>query len=283
MIVPSFKQNFAHPTHLSAQSITYTHSTKTNSIIPQAVEAPATPPYTVIHQPTYQQSYVQPSAQLQNSYISSQPSTQVQIQKSIEYPSKQTIEYTYPVRVAPSVQYNAPQQNKYQEPRLLPPPYYPPTVPQHQQSYQPTVPQHQQSYQSTMPQLQHQPYPQYQQPYSNSASLDMFGSYNKHHNSLLSSYVPSSVILEKQRALNMQQNQPSSSTSGLASYSNTPDANISRPNPINTSGYNTIAYSTPQHYNFFLKRSPKAPSVTAAADAVQSLPQKTTKLVKITN
>lgn len=88
-------------------------------------------------------------------------------------------------------------------------------------------------------------------------TLDLFGQYNKHPLSLLDSYIPSSVVLARQR--------------GLANIGGGGGRNLLHANPHATHliqqgshqpGYNTIAYSTHQDYSGYAKRSPKFTKAT---------------------
>lgn len=127
--------------------------------------------------------------------------------------------------------------------------YQPPQ--QQQLHYSPQQIQFQQSLEYTLPPQQtieyHAPKvtslasPPYAQNYAQqfTPTIDFFGSFNKQHTSLLDSYIPSSVIIARQRALGRQLAQSAANTHG----SHQP-------------GYNTIAYSTPQGYGY-AKRSPK--------------------------
>lgn len=84
-------------------------------------------------------------------------------------------------------------------------------------------------------------------PFTSATNLDFFNPYGKQPNSLLESYVPSSVILQRQRALQQarQLYHPSIGSNSPSIYGN------------HQPGYNTIAYSTYQGYTY-AKRSPKA-------------------------
>lgn len=92
------------------------------------------------------------------------------------------------------------------------------------------------------------------------SNLDFLSPYSKQPTSLLDSYVPSSVILGRQRALQARQVlHPVAGTSAIIPGNHQP-------------GYNTIAYSTYQGYTY-AKRSPKTVTtttklVTAASENV---------------
>lgn len=82
-------------------------------------------------------------------------------------------------------------------------------------------------------------------------ALDLFGQYNKQPISLLDSYIPSSLVLARQRGLigggagrNLLHSAPPHATHLIQQGSHQP-------------GYNTIAYSTHQDYSAYAKRSPK--------------------------
>lgn len=77
-------------------------------------------------------------------------------------------------------------------------------------------------------------------------TLDFFGAYNKHPNSLLDSYIPSSVILARQHLLGNRQ----------LLHATQPSATQLIQHGSHQPGYNTIAYSVPQGYGY-AKRSPK--------------------------
>lgn len=117
------------------------------------------------------------------------------------------------------------------------------------------------------PQTHFQPSYQYGSP-----QLDFFGAYNKQHSSLLDSYIPSSVILDRQRSYsqkNQLYHQPAS-----PSLNHIPTAL----NAHSLSGYNTIAYSTPLGYSYnHLKRSPSLPVPTK----LKPKGYKATKLTKV--
>lgn len=209
-------------------TVTYTHSAPAEDNAP--VAAPLTAPHSTIAPaaptqlhysvPSYS-SYHQPT---QPAHTIQYTPHQVQIQQSIEYPSRH--EY-----------YHAPKIVSLH------------TTPHYQSHFQP-------SYQYGSPQL------------------DFFGSYNK-HSSLLDSYIPSSVILDRQRAYlqkNQLYHQPTS-----PSLNHIPTAS----NTHSLSGYNTIAYSTPLGYSYnHLKRSPSLPvSTKLKAKGVKG--HKATKLTKV--
>lgn len=85
------------------------------------------------------------------------------------------------------------------------------------------------------------------------SNIDFFAPYGKQPNSLLESYVPSSVILARQRALQSRQL--------LHPILQNPSIHGNH-----QPGYNTIAYSTHQTVSY-AKRSPKAVTTTNAKSA----------------
>lgn len=88
-------------------------------------------------------------------------------------------------------------------------------------------------------------------------TLDLFGQYNKHPHNLLDSYIPSSVVLARQRGL---------TNIGGGGGRNLLHANSQATHLIqhgsHQPGYNTIAYSTYQDYSGYTKRSPKFSKTT---------------------
>lgn len=102
-------------------------------------------------------------------------------------------------------------------------------------------------------------------------SLDFFGTQSK-HSSLLDSYIPSSVILERQKALHNAR-----PVLSLSSYNNngaSSNNNLLYSNGY--SGYNTIAYSVPHKYDSsknFKRSTPKTTTILQQSS-------KTTKLKK---
>lgn len=85
---------------------------------------------------------------------------------------------------------------------------------------------------------------------SGTPSLDFFGQYNGRHQSLLASYIPSSVILEKQRTY-LQQNPLNGHQLQYSLPQPSPKAPIQIPSGSYLppqSAYNTIAYSVPAKY-----------------------------------
>lgn len=103
-----------------------------------------------------------------------------------------------------------------------------------------------------------------------SPQLDFFGAYNKQHSSLIDSYIPSSVILDRQRAF-LQKNQVYQPTSPITNH-------VSAVSGHSLNGYNTIAYSTPLGYSYnHLKRSPSLPVSTK----LKPKAHKATKLTKV--
>lgn len=203
-------------------TVTYTHSAPAEEnaqlAAPHSTITPAVPSQLHYSVPSYS-SYHQPA---QPAHSIQYTPHQVQIQQSIEYPSRH--EY-----------YHAPKIVSLH------------STPQYQSHFQP-------SYQYGSPQL------------------DFFGSYNKQHSSLLDSYIPSSVILDRQRSYlqkNQLYHQPTSpSLNHIPTASNTHSLN----------GYNTIAYSTPLGYSYnHLKRSPSLPVSTK----LKPKGHKATKLTKV--
>lgn len=98
-------------------------------------------------------------------------------------------------------------------------------------------------------------------------NLDLLSPFGKQPGSLLESYVPSSVILARQRALQGRQIlQPVVGTAAIIQGNHQP-------------GYNTIAYSTYQGYTY-AKRSPKAVTTTTL---VTSASENVPVTVKINN
>lgn len=97
--------------------------------------------------------------------------------------------------------------------------------------------------------------PNYIQHYSHqhyTPTLDLFGQYNKHPHSLLESYVPSSVVLARQRGL-----AHIGGGGGRNLLHTVPQATHLIQQGSHQPGYNTIAYSTHQDYSGYTKRSPK--------------------------
>lgn len=113
-------------------------------------------------------------------------------------------------------------------------------------------PKHQVEYQT----LQKSPHisvvPHYTQNYAQSftPTLDLFGAYNKQPTSLLDSYIPSSVIIARQRALGRQLYQQQHQHQQQLHHHHhhqVPSFNIQQYGS-HQPGYNTIAYSTAQGY-----------------------------------
>lgn len=207
-------------------AITYSHSGPAEENAPLApVHAQHAPQSTIAPAISSQQHYSVPTYSYQHS---TQPAhsiqytpQQVQIQQSIEYPSRH--EY-----------YHAPKFVSLH------------SAPTHYQSH------FQPSYQYGSPQL------------------DFFGAYNKQHSSLIDSYIPSSVILDRQRTF-LQKHQVYQPSSPITHH-------ISAVNTHNLNGYNTIAYSTPLGYSYnHLKRSPSLPVSTK----LKPKALKATKLTKV--
>lgn len=86
-------------------------------------------------------------------------------------------------------------------------------------------------------------------------TLDLFGQYNKHPISLLDSYIPSSVILARQRGL--AHIGGGGGGGGRNLLHTVPQATHLIQHGSHQPGYNTIAYSTHQDYSGYAKRSPK--------------------------
>lgn len=110
-----------------------------------------------------------------------------------------------------------------------------------------------------VPKPAHYLQPHYSQHYT--PSLDLFGAFNKNPLSLLDSYIPSSVILARQRGL-----AGIAAAFGIGGGGGGAGRNLLHTIPQATHlyhqgshqpGYNTIAYSTHQDYNGYAKRSPK--------------------------
>lgn len=99
------------------------------------------------------------------------------------------------------------------------------------------------------------PKPNYLQHFSQhfTPSLDLFGQYNKHPLSLLDSYIPSSVVLARQRG----QLSHLGGGGGRNLLHTIPQATHLIQQGSHQPGYNTIAYSTHQDYSGYAKRSPK--------------------------
>lgn len=266
MMVPSFRHTYVQPSRLSYQ---YEQQYAQPSVSPVTPTVSYAQQHSVAEQETAvlqapistlppQYTTIQQSYQPHTTY---QAPAHVQIQQSIEYPARQTIEYTHSSKGSPlhthatPIQYSPPSTQLYQSHQHPPPSYAP--------SYS-----------------------------SNTPTLDFFGKSNKHQTSLLDSYIPSSVILEKQRALKLHLQQSLSHHDTSNSYPH--------------SAYNTIAYSAPlNHYSFshlnHLKRSPKLPvqnapaavvankpplhlikqHTTSAATTSTTIPTKSTKLTKV--
>lgn len=216
---PSYTQQntYSHHTPQAPPTVSYTHSAPAEETAalraPHSTIAPAISSqqhYSIPSYSNYQHS-TQPTHSIQYS------PQQVQIQQSIEYPSRH--EY-----------YHAPKVLSLH------------SAPHYQSHFQP-------SYHYGSPQL------------------DFFGAYNKQHSSLLDSYIPSSVILDRQRSF-LQKNQVYQSTSPITNH-------VSAVNTHSLNGYNTIAYSTPLGYSYnHLKRSPNLAAST-------KLKPKATKLAKV--
>lgn len=222
----------------AAPQPTYQYATQPIQYTHQAIVPENTIEYTA---PQHQLTAPEPVQYTSHSNHHHQPLSQsphVQIQQSIEYPSQRIIEYTSPHSKYPSA-----------------PPLRPPSPPLPVQSSSPY------RFTSTQPNKDHiTPY--------GAPTLDYFGSYSKHA-SLLDSYIPSSVILERQKTL--YNSRPPISTPSNNGHSLYSSGNSS---PILSSGYNTIAYSAPLTYNDsnHLKRS--------AAPVKASSGSKITKLEK---
>lgn len=222
--VPSYTQQSTYSVHKPqpTPTVTYSHSApaEENAQLhaPHSTIAPAISSQLHYSVPSYSyQHSTQPAHSIQYT------PQQVQIQQSIEYPSRH--EYYHAPKVVSH--HSAPQY--------------------HQAHFQP-------SYHYGSPQL------------------DFFGAYNKQHSSLLDSYIPSSVILDRQRTF-LQKNQVYQPSLPLTNH-------ISAPNTHSFNGYNTIAYSTPLGYNYnHLKRSPSLPVSTKLKPKVH----KATKLTKVSS
>lgn len=213
--VPSYTQQSTYSLHKpQATPTTYAHSHPTEENAPHSTAAPAISSQLHYSIPSYSYQHSQPTHS--NQYTPQQ----VQIQQSIEFPSRH--EY-----------YHAPKVVSLQ------------SAPHYQSQFQA-------SYHYGSPQL------------------DFFGAYNKQHSSLLDSYIPSSVILDRQRVF-LQKNQVYQPTSPIANH-------VSAVNAHSLSGYNTIAYSTPLGYSYnHLKRSPSLPVSTK----LKSKANNATKLTKV--
>lgn len=221
--VPYTQQNtYTHHAPQVTPTVSYTHSApaEDNAALhaPHSTIAPVSTQlhYSIPSYPSYQHSS-------QNSHAIQYTPQQVQIQQSIEYPSRH--EY-----------YHAPKIVSHH------------SAPHYQSHFQP-------SYHYGSPQL------------------DFFGAYNKQHSSLLDSYIPSSVILERQRSF-LQKNQLYQPSSPVTNH-------VSPVNAHNLNGYNTIAYSTPLGYSYnHLKRSPSL-SASTKLKLKASKATKATKLSKV--
>lgn len=155
------------------------------------------------------------------------PTHHVQIQQSIEYPSRKIVEYITPPAPGTATTYK----------------HSTPTVPAPAASVPVSAPAHNQIKDTA---------------HHSGPTLDFFGTYGKSYGSLLDSYIPSSIIVERQKSLYGRPSQLHTSTaytSPLTSYSS-PSIYAS-----NSNTYNTIAYSSPHVYDKnSLKRSPKPTS-----------------------
>lgn len=305
MMVPTFRHSYVQPAGLALQYATHAQYAQPILQAPQHNYAQQQPQISVEHTDSYKhEAPVQDAAELKAPVSKAQPSieynvqpsqqyaaqsgksehhstggtTQVEIQQSIEYPSRQTIEYTHtlpktPVRPIVHHQSNVPYVHYAS--------YQPPHQYQHLTSvHVPTAP-YQPQYRQPLPQLS------YHQAYSSSPSLDFFGPYNHKHSSLLASYVPSSVIVEKQRLLHLQQ-APTIQHSNYHTSSSAEPSSASTPlHPVlseqHSNAYNTIAYSAPNGYNYnHLKRSAKIlPSASTVKAPTVATSTKATKLTKV--
>lgn len=217
-----YNQQSTYSLHKPQATPTYTHSgpAEENAPLhaPHSTAAPALSSPIHYSIPSYSYQHSQPAHSVQYT------PQQVQIQQSIEYPSRH--EY-----------YHAPKVVSLHSP-----------APAHYQSH------FQPSYHYGSPQL------------------DFFGAYNKQHSSLLDSYIPSSVILDRQRAF-LQKNQVYQSSAPITNH-------VSALNTHTLNGYNTIAYSTPLGYSYnHLKRSPSLPISTKLKPKANKA--KLTKLTKV--
>lgn len=85
-------------------------------------------------------------------------------------------------------------------------------------------------------------------------TLDLFGQFNKHPISLLDSYIPSSVVLARQRGIGHVGNGVGRN---LLHTVSSPQVTHLIHQGSHQPGYNTIAYSTHQDFSGYAKRSPK--------------------------
>lgn len=292
-MVPSYQHTYVQPTGLSLQyaaqaqyasqmkySAPPAHKSPQQTYSIQSVPEPEThaPHAPVATQSpaieyTIQSSY-QPRPQQQQQYHRHQQQSyspaQIQIQQSVEYPSRQTIEYSH------SIPKTSTGQLYHQNPQTISYAQYQPSVQYKSTAYSPPpVQSHAIQYQ-----------PQYQQSYNSisSPALDFFGKYNK-HSSLLDSYIPSSIILEKQRSLHHNSQNVAQK---LPVQTIPPPAPANVPSTDHNNGYNTIAYSTAQFYNNnnnnynHLKRSPKFSQINVKSGQIeQPLTKGTTILTKV--
>lgn len=305
MMVPTFRHSYVQPAGLALQYATHAQYAQPILQAPQHNYAQHQPQITVVPTDSYKheapaqeaaepkepvstaqpsiQYNVQPSQQYaaqsgKSAHHSTGGSTQVEIQQSIEYPSRQTIEYTHSLpktSIRPIVHHssNVPYVNyaTYQQPQQY----------QHLTSVHVPSVSYQPQYRQQQPQLS------YHHAYSSSPSLDFFGPYNHKHSSLLASYVPSSVIVEKQRLLHLQQ-APTIQHSNYHPSSSDESSLTSTPlHPVlseqHSNAYNTIAYSAPHGYNYnHLKRSAKIlPSTATVKAPTAATTIKATKLTKV--